>query len=512
MTGPCILTHDIGTTGNKAVLFDVEKEQIISSMYFEYSTFYPKSGWAEQNPQDWWNAFKETTKQILKISKIKPDDVSAISFSGQMMGCMPVDKQGKPLTSSIIWMDQRSIKESELIKQKIGEEKFYKITGNRNSPTYPIAKILWVKNNMPQIYEKAYKFLQSKDFIVCKLTGQFLTDFSDASLTGMFDVNRRQWSHFLLETLNIDSEKLPDIYPSTHVAGEISGEVAKELNLNKGIPVVVGGGDGACATAGAGVIEVRETYNYIGASSWVATCTETPFFDPDMRTFNMWHLDKNKLLIIGTMQAAGASYRWLRDEICKLEKICAENTSGNVYNILDSKAAKVPPGSEKLVFLPYLMGERAPWWNPYARGVFFGLSLSHGRDHLIRSVLEGVTFNLKIIVDILEELVGKIEDIRVIGGGARSRLWRQILADIFGKNILVPRFLEEATAVGAAIAGGIGVKIFRDFNVVHKIVCTVEKHVPNNETHKKYELLYEFFKKLYLTLVPLYKELGQIDV
>ena len=512
MTGPCILTHDIGTTGNKAVLFDVEKQEIICSMYFEYPTFYPKAGWAEQNPQDWWTAFKETTKKILKVSKIKPDDISAVSFSGQMMGCLPVDEHGTPLSNSIIWMDQRSIKESELIKRKIGEEKFYKITGNRNSPTYPIAKILWLKNNMPHIYEKAHKFLQSKDFIISKLTGQFLTDFSDASLSGMFDVNKRQWSQFLLETLNIDHEKLPDICPSIHIAGELAGNVAKELNLSKGTPVVVGGGDGACATAGAGVVEVGETYNYIGASSWIATCTETPFFDPEMRTFNMWHLDENKLLIIGTMQAAGGSLRWLRDEICKLEKICAENIGGSVYAILDSKAEKIPPGAEKLIFLPYLMGERAPWWNPYARGVFFGLSLSHGRAHMIRAVLEGVAFNLKIIVDILEESAGKIGSIRVIGGGARSKLWRQILADIFGKEILVPCFLEEATAVGAAIAGGVGVKIFKDFSAAHDVVKIVERHVPNLEINKKYSMLYKFFKKLYLTLVPLYRELAQIEI
>jgi len=511
MGGGYILAHDIGTTGDKATLFDLDG-RLITSTLKEYVLHQPKPTWAEQNPEDWWNAFIASTREILKTSKVHPDDIEAVGFSGQMMGCLPIDKDGNPLRSSIIWMDQRSVEQANFIAEQIGEEDFYRITGNRVNPSYTISKILWLKENEPEIYKKTYKFIQSKDYIILKLTGEYVTDFSDASLAGLLDVNRRQWAYGILEELQIPIDKLPRLCASTEVVGGIEQSIAEKIGLKPGTPVVVGGGDGACAAVGAGVVRYGHAYNYVGASSWISICTDKPLIDSKMRIFNQWHLDPNKVSPTGTMQTAGSSYRWLRNEICQAEVNEAWRLGVDPYVIMDSEAEKVEPGSEKVIFLPYLMGERSPWWNPNARGVFFGLALGHRRRHLIRAVLEGVCFNLRIILEAFEEQGVRIENIRVIGGGAKGRLWRDMMASIYGKTILVPEYLMEATSFGAAIAAGVGVGIYRDFSVAEKLVRITDVHNPNLALYEKYSLLYEYFKKLYLTLIPLYHELASLKV
>lgn len=511
MGGAYILAHDVGTTGDKATLFDLDG-RLVASTLKEYSLHQPKPTWAEQNPENWWAAFIASTREILKISKVHPGEVEAIGFSGQMMGCLPIDKDGNPLRPSIIWMDQRSVEQANFIAERIGEEAFYRITGNRINPSYTISKILWLRENEPEVYEETYKFLQSKDYIILKLTGEYVTDYSDASLAGLLDVNKRQWAYEILEELQIPVDKLPRLCASTEVVGGIGRSAAEETGLKPGTPVVLGGGDGACAAVGAGVAKYGYAYNYIGASSWVSICTDKPLIDPKMRIFNQWHLDPNKVSPTGTMQAAGSSYRWLRDEICRAEVDEARRLGVDPYTIMDSEAEKVEPGSEKVIFLPYLMGERSPWWNPNARGVFFGLALGHRRRHLIRAVLEGVCLNLRIILEAFEEQGVRIENIRVIGGGAKGRLWRDIMASIYGKTILVPEYLMEATSFGAAVAAGVGVGIYKDFSVAEKLIRITAVHNPDPILSEKYSTLYEYFKKLYLALVPLYYELSGLKI
>jgi len=509
MTAEYLLAHDLGTTGDKATLFTANAE-LLASSYLEYSTVHPEPTWAEQNPKDWWNAFAAATKNLLSKSKISPEDILGLSFSGQMLGCLPVDENGVPLRSSIIWMDQRSVKQADYIRNRVGEEQYYKTTGNRISPTYTISKILWVRENQPAIYERTYKFLQAKDYIIHRLTGKFVTDFSDASLAGMLNVNEREWAYDLLQELEIPADKLPKLLPSIHVVGQIKREAAKEIGLSSDTPVVIGGGDGPCAAVGAGVVRAGQAYNYVGASSWIAICTEKPLLDPKMRIFNQWHLDPNKVSPTGTMQAAGSSYRWLRDEICQKELSEAKEKGVSAYELMDEEAETVEPGSKRILFLPYLMGERSPWWNPNARGVFFGIALGHRREHLIRAVLEGVTFNLRVILDAFEEQGAAVKDVRVIGGGARSKLWRRIMADIYGKTILVPAYLEEATSLGAAIAAGVGVGVYRSFEAAERLINFVETVNPNLDSHARYEPFYRFFRKLYTSMVPLYDELTSV--
>ncbi|MBS7611362.1 xylulokinase [Candidatus Bathyarchaeota archaeon] len=511
MGGTYILAHDIGTTGDKATLFNLDGHLVASTLK-EYGLNQPKPTWAEQDPENWWAAFIASTREILKTSKVHSSEIEAISFSGQMMGCLPIDKSGDPLRPSIIWMDQRSIEQANFIAERIGEEAFYRITGNRVNPSYTISKILWLKENEPEVYERAYKFLQSKDYIILKLTGEYVTDYSDASLAGLLDVNKRQWAYGILEELQIPIDKLPRLCASTEVVGGIERSAAEKTGLKPGTPVVLGGGDGACAAVGAGVVRYGHAYNYIGASSWISICADKPLIDPRMRIFNQWHLDPNRVSPTGTMQMAGGSYRWLRDEVCRAEVEEAQRLGVDPYTVMDLEAEKVRAGSEKVIFLPYLMGERSPWWNPNARGVFFGLALGHRRRHLIRAVLEGVCFNLRIILEAFEEQEVRVENIRVIGGGAKSRLWRDIMASVYGKTILVPEYLMEATSFGAAIAAGVGVGIYKDFNVAEKLVRINAIHDPDPMLFEKYSILYGYFKKLYLTLAPLYRELASLEI
>ncbi len=510
MTPRYILAHDIGTTGDKAALYNSSGDMIASS-FSAYETYYPHINWAEQDPNDWWEAFCNSTKRLIKEAKIFPGDIECISFSGQMMGCLPIDKDGVPLRRSIIWADQRSIKQAELIGKLISEERVYRITGHRISPTYSAAKILWIKENHPDIFSKTYKFLHAKDYIVHHLTGEFLTDYSDASSMNLFDITKLEWSEEILEALGIPLEKLPELHSSIDIVGEVTEKAALESGLEKGTLVVMGGGDGPCAAVGAGVVREGSAYCYIGSSSWIALATPKPIYDPDRRTFNFYHLHPRLVTPTGTMQSAGGSYQWLKRNICLSETKAAEEAGVDPYEIMNLKAEMVEAGSDNLLFLPYLMGERSPHWNPYARGVFLGLTQTHRREHIIRSVLEGVTFNLRIILEAFQRQGADIKSIKVIGGGAKGRLWRQIMADIFDKPIARPALLEEATSLGAAIAGGIGVGIFEDFSIAEQLVKIIEVQVPNPAVRDRYDELYRIFVEAYEVLVPIYDKLAKFE-
>jgi xylulokinase len=511
MEGTYLMAHDLGTTGDKATLWDT-KGRLIASVAKAYPLSQPKPVWAEQDPNDWWKSFIDSTKELIHTSGVSPRDIIGVGFSGQMQGCLPVNKNGEPIRSSIIWMDQRSTSQADEIKKKIGEKEYYKTTGVELTPTWSLPKIMWIKNNEPAIIEKTYKFLQSKDFIVMKLTSKFVTDFSDATLAGAFNVKKREWAYDLLEELNIPVEKLPELHPSIDVIGELDAKIAEKVGLAKDTKVILGGGDGACATVGAGAVEEGIFYNCLGTSSWICTPSKKPIIDPKMRLFNMWHLDPDLVCSLGTMQMASGSYQWLKNIVCRIEEQSSKDPGLSVYNLMDLKAKNVKIGSEKLVYLPYLMGERAPWWDPYARGVFFGLALGHNEGHLTRSVIEGVLFNLKIILDALEELGLKSEEMRLIGGGAKSDLWCELATQIYGKTTLRLENLENATSFGAALAAGVGCGIYKDFKETKKLIRVTKRYEPNKEIHDKYMKLYGFFKKLYLHLKPLFEELAKMEI
>jgi len=508
MTRQYILAHDLGTTGDKASLYDREGT-VLASSFFGYGTELPRVNWVEQNPEDWWQAVCVSTHQLLDSAKVPPAEIACVVFSGQMMGCVAVDRQARPLRNALIWADMRAVPEAQSIIDGVGMERAYRITGHRASSSYSGAKILWIRNHQPDIFRQTHKFLHAKDFIVARLTGNFVTDYSDASGMNLLDLQAGDWSDPILDAIGLDRAVLPELHASIDVVGEVTTQVAEDVGLAAGTPVVIGGGDGCCAATGAGVVREGSAYNYIGSSSWIALATKTPVLDPTMRTFTWAHLVPGMFSPCGTMQAAGGSYQWLRDNFCQPEKEAAAELGLSPYELMNLQAEQSPPGANGLLFLPYLLGERSPRWNPKARGGFIGLTMKHNRADMIRAGLEGITFNLRVILEAFQEQDTQVTAMRVIGGGARGRVWRQIMADIYGMPVLRPRLLEEATSLGAAIAGGVGVGIFADFTIAEKLTPIVDTTLPNAAHKPVYDRLYAVFNRAYAAFEPLFDELAE---
>ena len=497
-----ILAHDLGTTGNKACLFDPEGH-LLASAFAGYGTEYLRPGWAEQDPDDWWDAVRVSTQRLVRESGYKATDIAVITFSGQMMGCLPVDAQGRPLRAAIIWADQRAQAEASHIGERVGRDRVYAVTGHRAASNYVAPKILWLRTHQPELFARTRKVLQAKDYMAFRLTGLYATDYSDASGTGLFDLAERRWAEEILAALDLDPDLMPQALPSSTVMGTVTREAAHLTGLSPGTPVVIGGGDGACATVGAGVVGPPDAYCYIGSSSWIAFVSRKPLYDPQQRTFTFAHLDPEYLFPTGTMQCAGGSFDWL-------EGILRGEADERMHRNLDALASVVEPGAQGLLFLPYLMGERSPHWNPRARAAFVGLNMAHGRPEMARAVLEGVAFNLRIILDAFRAQGAPIDALRLIGGGARSPLWRQILADVFALPILLPRLLVEATSLGAAIAGGVGVGIYAGYEVVEELIQVEQGEQPRSEVTSRYQELYQIFQQTYARLEPVYDRIATL--
>lgn len=495
-----ILAHDLGTTGNKATLFDAEGA-VVAAIFSSYETAYPQPNWAEQNADSWWQAVRDATRELLATSAVTPGDIAVVSFSGMMNGMLPVDVQGTPLRSAIIWADQRATAEAETLAQRCGREEVYRRTGHRPGASYTAAKLMWMQRHQPELYSRTHMVLQAKDYAAHKLSGTFATDFSDASGTNLFDLETRDWAVDLIAAAGLDPQKLPVAHASSTIIGQVTAEASRATGLLAGTPVVIGGGDGACATVGAGSVRPGDAYNYIGSSSWIAVTADRPLHDPQMRTFTFAHLDPKLYFPTGTMQSAGGSFDWL-------ERLLRGEGEAKLYDELETAAASAPPGARGLLFLPYLIGERSPHWNPEARGVFAGLTMSHGRAEMARAILEGTAFNLRMILEAFLEQGTTIQAMRLIGGGAKSPVWRQILADVYELPILRLALLTEATSLGAAIAGGVGVGIFPDFSVAHDLVQVKEGEQPNPSTQERYRTLYELFDRTYTAMEPIFHELA----
>ncbi len=503
--GKYILAHDLGTSGDKATLFS-ESGKLLGSMVSSYDTFYFNSTWAEQDALDWWNAVCRSSKSLINSLKINPAEIAVVSFSGQMMGCLCVDKKGNPLRRSIIWADQRAQRQAEQINERISQKDFYHIAGHRNTASYGVQKLMWVRDNEPEIYEQTYKTLNAKDFIVFRLTGKFYTEYSDGNSNACFDILNLKWSDRIIEYAGIDPEKLPELKPSTFVAGGVTGEAAKATGLAEGTPVVLGGGDGVTANVGSGSISPGKTYCCMGTSAWITTTSEKPIFDEEMRTVTWAHVIPGLYAPNGTMQYAGGAYSWLKNTICKMESYDAGLHGKSPYDYMNEQVEKSPAGANGIIFLPYLLGERAPRWNPKARGAFIGLKSENQRSDILRSVLEGITMNLSIILEILRKQV-EINEILVIGGGAKGAVWRQIMADVYNAKIIVPALLEEAGSMGAAVTGGVGAGLFKDFRVIDKFLEINEIRLPNKDSVAAYGPVKELFDECYFALEKVFAKM-----
>lgn len=488
-----LLAHDLGTSADKAVLYTI-KGDVAAEVTAEYPTYYPFERAAEQDPEDWWRAFCRTTKELLEKADCRAADILAVSFSAQMNSCLPVDREGKPLRRAMIWADQRADREAGEIAERVGLDTVYRTTGHRLSASYGIAKMAWFKRNEPDLYRRTAKFILPKDYLVFRLTGRLVSDYSDASHLACLNLQDLTWSEDILRAATIEGNKMPELLRSIDPAGAVSREASACCGLAEGTMVVLGGGDGACATAGAGISRPGQTYCSLGTSAWILTLFEKPYLDPQKRIFNLMYLDGRQAMSLGASQAAGLSLSWAVDTLFSEFKDTSE-----VYRNLDKLVGDVPAGSEGLLFLPYLLGERSPWWNPGATGCFVGLRPVHRREALLRAVLEGVGHTLKLILDALGEGCD-ISELSVIGGGARNRAWLQILADIWQKPVQVPRLLQYAASAGAAICAGVGAGVLKGLDDAGNFNPNLETLQPNPGQAATYAGALKRFKTVYLAL------------
>jgi xylulokinase len=500
-----ILTYDIGTTGNKCTVFNSLGQEIMASTV-PYDTIYPRPGWSEQDPHVFRQSVITGTKELISRFGLDPGFIAGIGISGHMNGCIPVDAQGNVLYNNIIHSDCRTWPQCGFIQQHIDFDSFYRITGNRLDPHYTLPKVLWLKEHHPDIYRNTRYFINTKDYISYCLTGRLgITDYSDASLTCMLDLSKQDWAYDMLKTLDVDAGKLPSLHSSYEIAGGLSKEAADLLGLIPGTPVTVGGGDGACATRGSGVKGPGDAYNYLGSSSWIGTLCDAPVLDKTARIFNYFDLDGKHKIVCGTIQSAAASYNWAVDMLGHMDDIAGSTVS--IFDRMESLARSSPIGANGLFFLPYLMGERTPHWDPNTRGAFVGFTLYHNRSDMMRSVYEGVAFALRSVLDVFSENQVDIRDMILIGGGAKSKLWNEMLSNVFNLPVKVHNSPGAATSLGAAIAAGVGVGVFKDFNAAIDTVYS-RRFLPNQSQHAEYEKHYNIYRSIYPRLKPVYDDIA----
>lgn len=501
---------DLGTSGVKVVIIDADgKLTGIGSQEQSFST--PRPSWAEQHPDEWWKATMTAVKKAIKDSGRPGTDISAIGLSGQMLGATFLYKDLSVIRPCIIWCDQRSQVERDYIEHKFGVDKLLELTANYPLTGYVAPKLLWLRENEPEAYDKVYKVLIPKDYLRLKLTGELATEVSDAGGTYLFDVGKRTWSEEMLKGLDIPKDFMVKIYESQEITGYLTKAVAEELGLKEGIPVVGGGGDQTAGGVGNGVVEEGIVSATIGTSGVVFACTSSPRIDKNGRGVHTFcHSVKNKWSLFGCTLAAGGSYKWLRDKFAALEMDYTSKKGVDIYSLMDLSAINAKPGSEGLIYLPYLIGERTPYPDPDARGVFFGLSLRHGWNEMVRAVLEGVVFSLRDSLEILKEFGVDIKQVRASGGGAKSPIWRQIQADIFDIEVITTN-VDEGPGVGAAILAGVGSGYYSSVEEACKeIVKPLTTTQPIRQNVGLYDELYGIYRSLYPALKDIYKKEAEI--
>lgn len=491
-----LLGIDIGTSGTKTVLFD-RGGNPISSSTAEYPLYQPEIGWAEQDPQDWWKAVCITINQVIKDSNINPESISGIGLSGQMHGLVMLDGDGNVLRKSIIWCDQRTAKECVEITEKVGEKRLIDITANPALTGFTASKILWVRNNEPEIYEKCRKILLPKDYIRYMLTGEFATEVSDASGMQLLDIKNRCWSKEVLNALDIPIEYLGDVHESIVVSGKVHKKAAEVTGLKENTPVVGGAGDQAAGAIGNGIIKSGQISSTIGTSGVVFAHLDEPIIDEKGRVHTFCHAVPGAWHMMGVTQGAGLSLKWFRDNFCTNEIEVAKGMGIDPYVLMTKEAEKVPAGSRGVIYLPYLMGERTPHLNPKAKGVFFGLSAAHTKNEMLRAVIEGVSYSLLDCMEIIKDTGMNPTNVMVSGGGGKSELWRQILADMFNCKVSTNKS-SEGPALGVALLAGVGTGVYRDIDEACSIAISENSvQFPKEENSLVYKRYYEIYKKIY---------------
>lgn len=501
---------DVGTSGTKTIAMQVDGE-ILASAMAEYPLSSPKSGWSEQDPEHWWKATIETVKKVIKAGKLKPDQIAGIGLSGQMHGSVFLDKQQQVIRPAILWNDQRTAAEcAEIEKKAGGREKLIGLVANPALTGFTAPKILWLRKNEPKNFDKTTQVLLPKDYVRFRLTGEYATEVSDASGTLLLDVKNRQWSKTLLDKLDLKASLLPKVYESEDVTGELSAASAKLLGLKPGVPVVGGGGDQAAGAVGNGIVKRGVISATMGTSGVVFAHSDDVQIDPQGRVHTFCHAVRGKWHVMGVVLSAGGSLQWYRNQLGQTEIAAAKKIKTDPYNLLTDAAAEAPPGCEGLFFLPYLSGERTPHADPNARGAWVGLSLRHTQAHLIRSVMEGATYAMRDSLEIINELKIPIREIRLSGGGARSKFWRQLQADLYGRRVVTIN-AEEGPAYGAALLAASGTGHYKGVaEACAATVKVVQTTDPLAEAKRIYTKCYPMFGRLYKSLKSDFAELQRL--
>jgi xylulokinase len=501
-----LLGIDVSTTGNKALLVSTDPAragQVVGVAVTENPISTPRPLWSEQDPQDWWDGVQRAIHQVLAETGVSGEEVAGIGLTGQMHGLVLLDKQGDVLRPAILWNDQRTGPQCTWITEKVGLDNLLAWTGSPALTGFTAPKVLWVRENEPGIYARAAHILLPKDYIRLKLTGEYATDMAGASGMSLLDLEKRDWSREMLDALDIPREWLPPTHEGPEITGTVSSEAARATGLAVGTPVVGGGGDQAAGAVGVGAVRAGVVGLVLGTSGVVFAPTDRPLVEKHGRLQAHCHAVPGRWHLMGVMLSAAGSLRWYRDTVAP----------GVSYDDLLLPAANVPIGSEGLVFLPYLTGERAPYPDPGARGAFIGLTVRHGIPHMTRSVLEGVAFGLRGSMELIKDAgLGQIEQVRVSGGGAQSALWRQILADVLDSELVTVNTTEGA-AYGAALLAGVGVGTWATVEAAcDETIGVVEQVEPSPARVERYEAFYDVYAGLYGSLREAFHRLTSMVV
>ncbi len=502
-----LLGIDVGTTNVKAAIYTTEflKE---AEAFSEYPTYFPHTGWAEQNAEHWWAAAVDALKKSVAASSINLKNIQGICVSSQAPAVLPVDCDGLPLRNALIWMDRRSEAQCGYLRKHVTQEKIASITGNRVDPYFALSKLLWFKEKEPGAYGKAYKILQVNGYINFRLTGRFTCDKVHASLMGLYDVNRLSWSEELCTLLDLKPELLPQVFEATDIIGTVSREASLAMGLPEGIPVVAGNVDASSSALEAGVAGTGEAVEMTGTSTVLMLGCDQ--WHSSINLVSMFHPIKGHSLLIGPISSTGASLKWYRDQLGSDEKRRAAELNMDPYKYMDLQAAGAAPGSGGLVFLPYMAGERAPIWDSRARGVFFGLTHSTTRSQMIRAILEGSSFALYHNMEEAEKSGLAVEKLRAVGGGSESRLWLQIKASVINKPVVTLANSSNGT-FGNILLAGCGTNIYGDVReVLEKNVKFKEVFQPDLTLHKHYQKLYRVYRSLYDHIKDDFRQLEEI--
>ncbi len=495
-----VLGIDVGTGGTRALIID-EKGHVSASATEEHEPFAsPQIGWAEQRPEDWWRACGIAVRKALGAANLSGDQIACVGFSGQMHGAVMLDEKDRVVRPALIWCDVRTEKQCIDFTKKVGADRLIQLTCNPALPNFTLTKFLWVRENEPRNWRRVRSVMLPKDYVRFRLTGTRAIDVADASGTLLLDVANRRWSAKILDAAELDSSLLPALHESPDVCAQVSTEGAAATGLKSGTPVVAGAGDQAAGATGMGIVTPGAVSATIGTSGVVFAATDRPALDAKGRLHTFCHAVPGRWHVMGVTQAAGRSLRWFRDRFG-----AGADDGRDPYERLTSDAARVAPGSDGLLWAPYLMGERTPHLDPNARGALIGLTASHTREHIIRSILEGVAFSLRDSFTLFAEMGVPVKSIRLGGGGARSSLWRQIQADVYGHEVEIVE-AEEGAAYGAAILAGVGAKMWSSVDdACNAAVRVAQRVAPQPEVAKKMSASYAAYRRVYPALRSIFE-------